>query len=97
MIGFPKILKTKQDYLNAVAYSEKTGEEKDYLISRFMRMLESTTYNGLKDEAYSMRPEKQHQENYEKKYDVNCLMNYVGFTEKEIKDLICRLGGKADV
>ncbi len=97
MTGFPKDLKTKQDYLNAAAYAEKTGEGRAYLIARLQRMLASTTYNGLKAEAYAMRPERQHQENYEKKYDVNCVMNHVGFSEQDVRALINRLGGEADV
>lgn len=94
MIGFPKDLKTKQDYLNAVEYTERTGEGREYLLARFRRMLASTTYNGLKDDAYAMRPERQHQENYEKKYDVNCIMNHLGFSRQDVEELICRLGGE---
>ncbi len=91
MIGFPTDLKTKQDYYNAAEYAEQRGIGKEFLIARLQAMLDSTTYNGLKAEAYSMRPEKQHQENYEKKSDVNCTMRRIGFSLEEVEALIAKL------
>lgn len=91
MIGFPTDLKTKQDYYNATEYAVHSGRGKEYLIARLQAILNSTTYNGLKAEAYAMRPEKQHQDNYEKKYDVNCILSRIGFSLEEVEALIAKL------
>lgn len=94
MIGFPHELRTKQDYLNAADYARRTGEGRELLAARLRQIKATRTYMGLRDEAYAMPAEKQHQENYEPKPDPNCAMERLGFTEAELDAL---LGGLQDV
>ncbi|MEN6562105.1 MAG: hypothetical protein ABFD11_01025 [Christensenella sp.] len=88
MRGFPKELRTKQDYLNAAEYVKSNGEGKSLLIARLKELKMTTTMMILKESSRSMRAEKQHQEDYIPAPDPNCEMLRLGFTGKEIDDLI---------
>lgn len=88
MIGFPKDLRTRQDYLNACEYVQKTGEGAELLIARLEWLKATTTAQGLKAESWSKRAEKQQQSDYEPVADVNCEMYRLGFTAPEIEKLI---------
>lgn len=88
MIGFPKDLRTKQDFLNAVEYVKLSGEDKAILITRFESLKATTTMMDLRESSRSKRADKQHQEDYAPVPDLNCEMNRLGFTKEEIDCLI---------
>lgn len=91
MIGFPKDLRTKQDFLNAVKYVKATGEDKAILIGRLESVKAATTMMDLKESSRSKRADKQLQADYASVPDPNCEMRRLGFSEAEIDYLIGRL------
>lgn len=91
MIGFPKDLRTKQDFLNAVEYVKATGEDKATLIARLESLKATITMMDLKESSRSKRADKQLQEDYASVPDPNCEMGHLGFSEAEIDYLIGRL------
>lgn len=88
MIGFPKELHTKQDYLNAVEYVKSAGEGREILTARLLALKGSTTRMELRESGRSKRAEKQQQEDYAPVADTNCEMVRLGFTPEEIDRLI---------
>lgn len=94
MLGYPSELRTKSDYINAYNYALQGGEGRELLAARLEALKATVCYMGLKDESYSKRAEKQHQEDYEPKPDPNCEMRRLGFSEAEIDEL---LGGLRNV
>lgn len=91
MAGLAEFLFTKQDYYNAAQYLKAHNEDLGELLARLKSMKSSTTRMGLKAASYSMRAEKQHQEDYEPKPEPNCEMLRLGFTPEEIDKLIGEL------
>ena len=88
MKGFPKDLRTKQDYIHAAACVKENSEDRTILLARLERMKASTTRMGLNESAKSKPAEKQHQEDYEPVPDPCCEMRRLGFTEEELDRLI---------
>jgi hypothetical protein len=88
MIGLPKDLKTKQDWLNAVEYAKSTGEGKAELKNRLMALKNQTTVLVLKAASIDKLPEEQTEADYEPVPDPACEKLRLGFTDSEINDLI---------
>ena len=88
MVGFPKDLRTKQDYLNAVDYVKTTGTDKAKLISRLEGLKSNTKMLVLKNSSKGKDPEDQTPDDYESVLNPNCEMKRLGFTEAEINKLI---------
>ena len=94
MVGYPKELRTKQDYLNAVGYVKSTGTDKAIMISRLESLKSNTTIMVLKKSSEGKDPEEHTQADFEAVPDPNCEMKRLGFTEAEIDKL---LGGLKNV
>jgi hypothetical protein len=88
MIGFPQEIRTKQDFLNAVAYTKVTGEGRAQLINTLERIRASVTMMELKDSSWSFPPEKQKQKDYVATLDPNSFMVRLGLSVAEIDNLI---------
>jgi len=88
MVGFPKDLRTKQDYLNAVDFVKSTGTDKAVMIARLEGLKSNTTIMVLKNSSVGKPAEEQTQDDYEPVPDPNCEMVRLGFTEAEIDALI---------
>jgi len=88
MVGFPKELRTKQDYLNAVDYAKSTGTDKAVMIARLESLKSNTTIMVLKNSSKGKPAEEQTQDDYESAPDPNCEMRRLEFTEAEINNLI---------
>jgi hypothetical protein len=91
MVGFPKNLLTKQDYLNAVEFVNSGGEGRDVLIERLMGIKLFTKINVLKSGSVGKPAEEQTTEDYKAIDDPNCAMVRLGFSIEEIDNLIGRL------
>ena len=88
MVGFPRELKTKQDWVNAVNYAMSTGDGKSTLIYRLTELKNNTTMLVLKAESESKPPEEQTEEDFERVDDPACEKIRLGITDQEIDDLI---------
>lgn len=88
MVGFPKELRTKQDYLNAVAYVKSTGAGKTLLLARLESLKANTKIMVLKESSKAKPSEEQTQEDYKAIDDPNCEMIRLGFSETEINKII---------
>jgi hypothetical protein len=88
MVGFPKDLRTKQDYLNAVDYVKSTGSDKTVMISRLEGLKSNITMMVLKNESAGKPAEDQTGDDYHVVPDPNCEMLRLGFTGAEIDALI---------
>jgi hypothetical protein len=91
MVGFPKTLHTKQDYVNAVNYSINNGAGKDVILSALKGLKSNNKINILKKSSADKTAEEQTPEDYEAIVDPNCEMVRLGFTVEEIDNLIGRL------
>jgi hypothetical protein len=88
MVGFPKQLKTKTDWLNAVAYAKETGEGKTELVSSLLELKNHTMVLMLKAASKNKPAEEQTPEDYEPKPDPACEKILLGFSDSEIDELI---------
>jgi hypothetical protein len=91
MVGFPKNLLTKQDYLNAVEFVNSGGGGRDILIQGLMGLKSFNKINVLKSGSAGKPAEEQTPEDYKAIDDPNCAMIRMGFSIEEIDDLIGRL------
>lgn len=101
MVGFPKYLNTKQDYLYV-----KNNFTKDNWYSVFQELLDTEkgwlmtskladNDTGITDDTHKIIENKdetgtvaKERYQYEYKVDPNCKMLRLGFTEDEIKDIL---------
>jgi hypothetical protein len=88
MVGFPKMLKTKKDWENAVAYAIATGEGKAELKNSLLDLKGFTTVLVLKKASKGKPAEEQTPEDFEAVADPACEKNRIGFTDSEIDVLI---------
>jgi hypothetical protein len=88
MVGIPKDLKTKQDWLNAIAYAKSTGEGKAEIKNRLMALKDQTMVLVLKAASIDKPPEEQTRADYEPVPDPACEKARLGFADSEINDLI---------
>jgi hypothetical protein len=88
MVGFPKQLKTKQDWLNAFAYAKASGEGKAELSGLLLELKSHTTVLVLKNASKNKPAEEQTPDDYEAKPDPGCEKIRLGFTDSEIDTLI---------
>ena len=88
MVGFPKELKTKQDWINAVNYAKSTGDGKAALLSRLLELKSHTTVLVLKPASASKPAEEQTEADFKSVDDPNCEKLRLGFTDQEINTLM---------
>jgi hypothetical protein len=88
MVGFPKELKTKQDWLNAIEYAKLTGDGKAALKNRLLELKENTTVLCLKETSKNKPSDQQTPDDYEKVENPACEKLRLGFTDVEIDKLI---------
>jgi len=88
MVGLPNIILTKQDWLNAVDYARSTGKGKDVMIARLTGLKQNTKINILKLTSQDKPAEEQTPDDFEPVDDPNCDLIRLGFTEREINNLI---------
>ena len=95
MIGLPRDLFTKADWLNAVEYARVNGNSRRVMISRLEALKENTTMLVPKktgvaklSDGDTSGEDELPEEDFEVVYDPNNEMNRLGFTAKEIKALI---------
>jgi len=88
MIGTPKELKTKQDYLNAAEYAVASGEGKAALRNRLLGLKNNSTMLVLKKASEKKPSEEQTEDDFEAVSDPACEKNRLGFSDREIDQLI---------
>jgi hypothetical protein len=88
MVGLPKQLNTKADWLNAVQYAKTTGEGKATMCTRLLSLKTNTTILVLKAASKNKDSEEQTPEDYEAAIDGGCEKVRLGFTDDEIDELI---------
>lgn len=88
MVGFPKELKTKQDWLNAANYAKSTGEGKALIKSRLLELKSHTTVLVLKPASANKPAEEQTEADFKLVDDPNCEKLRIGFTDQEIDQLM---------
>jgi hypothetical protein len=88
MVGLPKQLNTKADWLNAVNYAKTTGEGKAVMRGRLLSLKLNSTIFVLKASSANKDSEDQTPEDYEAALDPGCEKARLGFTDEEIDELI---------
>jgi hypothetical protein len=88
MVGLPKQLSTKADWLNAVKYAKTTGDGKAVMIERLLSLKAHSTILVLKAASADKDSEEQTPEDYEAALDPGCEKIRIGFTDTEIDELI---------
>jgi hypothetical protein len=88
MVGLPKQLSTKADWLNAVQYAKTTGDGKAVMRSRLLSLKTHATILVLKAASVDKDSEEQTPEDYEAALDPGCEKARLGFTDAEIDELI---------
>jgi hypothetical protein len=88
MVGFPKELKTKQDWINAASYAASTGDGKAALKKRLSELKSNTSVLVLKAASASKDPEEQTEADFEMVDDLACEKLRLGFTDQEIDQLV---------
>ena len=91
MIGIPKIINTKKDWLNAVDYSASADvKAKNEMVLKLKSLRDSRFILVLKAGVKTV-PEKQTADDYEQIEDLGCELNKLGFSVAEINLLIARV------
>ena len=88
MVGLPKELKTKQDWLNAINYAKATGDGKAIMKYRLEELKTNTTVLVLKETSQDKPSEEQDETDFERVDDPACEKIRLGFTDQEINTLI---------
>jgi hypothetical protein len=88
MIGLPNLLKTKQDWINALDYAKSTGDGKAVMKKRLLELKDNETILVLKASAAGKDPEELTQVDFEAVPDPACEKLRLGFTDTEIEELI---------
>jgi hypothetical protein len=88
MVGLPKQLSTKADWLNAVQYARTTGDGKAVMRGRLLSLKINSTILVLKAASANKDSEEQTPEDYEAALDGGCEKARLGFTDDEIDELI---------
>jgi hypothetical protein len=88
MVGFPKELKTRQDWINAVDYAKSTGDGKAVLKNRLLELKNKTTVLVLKAASAGKPPEDQTAADFHEADDPACEKLRLGFTDAEIDQLM---------
>jgi hypothetical protein len=88
MVGLPNLLKTRQDWNNAVDYVKSTGDGKAVMIKRLLELKDNKTILVLKASAAGKDPDEQTQADFEAVPDPACEKLRLGFTDEEIDELI---------
>jgi hypothetical protein len=88
MVGLPKQLSTKADWLNAVQYAKTTGDGKAVTRGRLLSLKTNSTILVLKAASANKDSEEQTPEDYEAALDPGCEKARLGFTDDEIDELI---------
>jgi hypothetical protein len=91
MVGLPKTLNTKKDWLNAVEYAKATGDGKGVMRSRLLELKNNTTMLVLKPSAASKPSEEQTPEDFKSVANPGCEKLRLGFTDAEIDQAIGEL------
>jgi hypothetical protein len=91
MVGMPKTLKTRKDWINACEYAKSTGTGKAALAARLQSLKNDKFMLVLKDSSADKPAEEQTPEDYESVIDPACEKARLGFTDGEINNLIGEL------
>jgi hypothetical protein len=84
----PNLLKTRQDWINAVDYAKSTGNGKAAMKKRLLELKGNETILVLKASAAGKEPEEQTPADFEAVPDPACEKLRLGFTDVEIDELI---------
>jgi hypothetical protein len=89
MVGFPKDLHTKKDWLNAVDFAKSSGGmDKGIMISKLECLKANTKMMVLKASSAGKTAEEQTPEDYEAVDNPVCEMIRLAFTPAQINNLI---------
>lgn len=88
MVGFPKELKTKRDWINTANYVKSTGDGKAAFQRRLLELKSHTTVLVLKPASASKPAEEQTEADFKLVDDPNCEKLRLGFTDQEIDALM---------
>jgi hypothetical protein len=88
MVGIPKKLQTKQDWLNAVEYAKASGDGIGSLIEALHTMKDNSKMLVLKASAANKEAEDQTPEDFQAVDDPGCEKIRLGFSDEEIENLI---------
>lgn len=92
MIGFPSDLNTKQDYENALDYVKEHPSYRKEMKRRLENLRDNIYMNVLKAGAEKKDPEKLTPEDFESVINPACDKNRLGFTDKEINQMLKECG-----
>ena len=88
MVGFPKTLSTKADWLNAYSYAITTGDGKATLKTRLLSLKENSKMFVLKKSSMGKDSEDQTPEDFEAVDNPGAEKIRLGMTDAEIDELI---------
>jgi hypothetical protein len=88
MVGLPNLLKTRQDWINAVDYAKSTGDGKAVMKKRLLELKGNETILVIKTSDAGKEPGEQTQADFEAVLDPACEKLRLGFTDAEIDELI---------
>jgi hypothetical protein len=88
MVGIPKQLSTKADWLNAASYAKTSGDGKPEMRARLLTLKQNSTILVLKNSAASKDSEEQTPDDFHAVNDPGCEKARLGFTDAEIDELI---------
>jgi hypothetical protein len=89
MVGFPKNIHTKKDWLNAVDFAKSSGgTDKAIMASKLEALKTNTKMMVLKASSAGVPAEEQTPEDYEAVDNPACEMIRLGFTAAQIDSLI---------
>jgi hypothetical protein len=88
MVGIPKQLSTKADWLHAASYAKSTGDGKAEMRARLLSLKNNSTILVLKKSAESKNSEDQTPDDFHAVGDPGCEKLKLGFTDTEIDELI---------
>ncbi|MBR1913148.1 MAG: hypothetical protein IJ828_12475 [Treponema sp.] len=88
MIGFPSVLNTKQDYLNAVEYVKSDRADRKKLVRMLESLRDNIYMNVLKDSSKEKSTEDLTPDDYMAVENPNCDKLRLGISDKEIESWI---------
>ena len=88
MVGLPKQLSTKTDWLNAVNYAKSTGDGKAVMRNRLLSLKQNTKILVLKKSSAGKDSEEQTPDDFEAVNYPGAEKIRLGFTDTEINELI---------
>lgn len=91
MIGYPKNLNSKSDWINFVNYAMTNSQYKKRAISKLENLRDDIYINTLKESSKEVEAEKQTSDDYEKTLNPSCEKTKLNISDDEINSWIKEL------